>query len=373
MNSFIKLSLVVFAVALVACSAAGDRYESIIRTPSENSIGSTTSENSNSNVSSQTLSASNLLTENKVFRIPSEFSTLQRALDEARKYQPHTFTISVVIETGHQITDGAILNQTDLSFVEIQCEDAIAKISATFPDNKDILFGSGTRMPTLNCLFDMEGRSGSGVRAVVGSQIQIRAGAGVKNAGKWGLLVDHGSSAYAANSIWTGASSGGIFANTSVVSAIDADVSDSDIGVYAGSGASVNFRGGKARNTRIGLSANLSSEIDATYRGTPGTETHRKTDVSNASEYGIFARNLARVVFIYGIASNCNRAILAHNGASVQATSSEFSGNTLYDLAVTGGATIIAHGTNANKLSSSSTAHNALEPNQFTSSGVIFK
>lgn len=372
MNRNTKLMLIIFSFSIGACSSAGDKsstgpgFLSFSGTSTNSTSGNSTSD-SDDNQMIQNLSPSNLLTENKTFRIPSEYLNLQSALDEAQKYHPHTFTINILIEGGHLITDGAILNRTDLSFVEIQCEDAVVKISGAFPENKDILFGTGTRMPTLNCLFDMEGRGGSGIRVVAGSQIQVRENAGVKNAARYGLQVQHGSSVYAVRTVWTGAGLGGIYANASFVSAIEADVSGSSVGVYADSGASVNFRGGMAQNTGIGLSANLSSEIDATYSGgAPDTEAHRPTDVSNASEYGIYARNLARVVFIHGKASNANKGVLSQNGASVQVTSANFSGNTVFDLSVNSGGTIIANGSNAQNL-------NGLTPNIVTAAGVIFK
>lgn len=376
MNKMNKLSIFTLALgslSALACSSANENRTGLLGANSQPSYNGNTN-TTPSTTSNQTAEPSNLLTENKTFRIPSEFQNLQSALNEAQKYHPHTFTINILIESGHRITDGAILNRTDLSFVAIQCEDAVVKISGAFPENKAILFGTGTRMPTLNCLFDMEGRGGSGVRVVAGSQIQIRDSAGVKNAGKYGLQVQHASTAYAVRTIWTGAGEMGVYANASLVSAIEADVSGSVTGVHAESGASVNFRGGIARDTEIGISANLSAEVDATYSGgAPGTDAHQPSDVSNASTYGIFARNLARVVFIHGKVHNSNAGILSHNGATVQATSASFSGNSVYDLAVVGGGTIIANGSDAVNLSSSSGQHTALQPNIFTASGAIFK
>ncbi|MGA0164796.1 MAG: hypothetical protein ACO3LE_11250, partial [Bdellovibrionota bacterium] len=225
MNKMNKLSFFTLAVAslsTLACSPANENRTGLLGTNGRPSINANTN-TTPSTTSNQTASISNLLTENKTFRIPSEFQNLQSALNEAQKYHPHTFTINILIESSHRITDGAILNRTDLSFVEIQCEDAVVKISESFPEKKDILFGTGTRMPTLNCLFDMEGRGGSGVRVVAGSQIQIRDSAGVKNAGKYGLKVQHASTAYAVRTIWTGALIGGILANASVVSAVESD------------------------------------------------------------------------------------------------------------------------------------------------------
>ncbi len=261
------------------------------------------------------------LTVNKTVNVPTDYETLQDALDWASSVvADQRVTLTVNIVSGHALTSGFRVESVDLSFVKITSDDAVVTcasgmnlvsntdLSSDIPRSSLIGFlGVRTRMPAWHILVDM-----AGVSAQTGYQIDYQSdgvvapGKGVLNTawsggiGGTNCRVTSGSRLQAPQSTWTGAKAGNVgvtlnaFANFqtadlsatdneacldvsrgSVVHAKDADLSD---GVYAGlyvRRASASVEGIDLSNCGIGLWG----AIGATVRASNSTFDGCSTDV----------------------------------------------------------------------------------------------
>lgn len=122
--------------------------------------------------------------------IPTDFSTLQDALDILTRRPPLGEVIHLKIESGHEITSGTEVTATDMSHVIITAEDAIVRCDLSGASQAH-LFGAvhGGKHPQINAVFDMQGTGRIGAYARRSGEIYFRAGAGVINAGLWGAYA----------------------------------------------------------------------------------------------------------------------------------------------------------------------------------------
>lgn len=135
-------------------------------------------------------------------RIPSDYPTLQSAIDDihGRIIPAQGVIVDLLIEAGHEITDGIAVVRGDYSYFSVSSTDPVVTISASFPSTHSILFARSAAGPALNCLVDCHGQVvANGVylwknsRASVGPNcgvINVGGGAGGTANGTGALLVE---------------------------------------------------------------------------------------------------------------------------------------------------------------------------------------
>ena len=147
----------------------------------------------------------------QTFQIPTDFATLQAAVDELSTLvvrEGHRIILN--IETGHKITDGILVENGDYGHFRVTSTDATVKLDAAFPSSSSIIRGDNARLPVLACLFDCEDVSiNNGYFVNEGSTGRVEAGAGVKNlveaaSTRSGLRVARSSGCFATSSVFTG-------------------------------------------------------------------------------------------------------------------------------------------------------------------------
>lgn len=187
-------------------------------------------------------------------RVPSDFTTLQSAVDFAGSlFLIGGGAVDVLIESGHEPVSGVDVRGGDYSRITISSEDPVVYLSSSFP-SVSVIYGVSCRMPKLNCLIDAGGRGESGYYAESASIGEVSAGCGVTNAAHHGLYANSGSSVVCGGAIFTNASQespsySGILSWASKVDAFGADVSGSlYYGAQAAASGTIYFRSGIADN-----------------------------------------------------------------------------------------------------------------------------
>lgn len=275
---------------------------------------------------------------NMTIKIPSDFSTLQSAVDSLRgRILPASNKkIILMLEAGYVINSPLVIDGTDCSDFEIQAVDAVVPVSSGF-SNTVIEVNNGGVSPTLNCLIDAANQAaGNGVRLSAG-MIVVKPNKGIINAWGTGLLALDGSrfSAYygdfsgAARNGVTGA---GITSWGSWGSAEYADCTNSGYyGAQAAHGGTLAFRGGDASGAyRHGIRATDAAIVDAEL----AIANNCGNDGSGAN---VRAWEGGYVNFINGIANNnsatisTGAAFLAYGaGSTINASGATSTGNTRY-------------------------------------------
>ncbi len=147
----------------------------------------------------------------QTFQIPTDFATLQAAVDELSTLivrEGHRFILN--IETGHAITDGILVANGDYGHFRVTSTDATVKLAGSFPSSSSIIRGDNARLPVLACLFDCETVSiDQGYLVNEGSVGRVESGAGVKNLveaddTRAGMKVTRASTCFATASVFTG-------------------------------------------------------------------------------------------------------------------------------------------------------------------------
>ncbi|MCT7375728.1 hypothetical protein [Chelativorans salis] len=184
--------------------------------------------------------------------IPTDYPTLQDAID-ALSMRPvkQGATIILMIETGHALTAGVLVENGDFGHFVISAVDATVSLDAAFPA-VDIIKGVNARMPQLNCLIDANGLGTNGYFADQGSIGFVHASCGIYRAAQQACYANAGSTIFADNSLFKEASQAapaysGILAWASRISALGADVSGSlYYGAQAAASGTLHFRNGIA-------------------------------------------------------------------------------------------------------------------------------
>ena len=270
---------------------------------------------------------SGVLIENITVYIPSDYPTLQAAVDDihGRIQVKSNVTITLMIESGHQLTNGLLVTNGDYSAFIISSVDPTVFLSSDFVgigdggylsgidpdgDNSDtksdnLILGFNAVMPRLNTKIDMQNEYGSGYYGVWGCRGFVAPMCGVINAGANGLEFRNGY-CVANRSVWTGATGSGIRA--AYTAHIDAQLSNCD---YCCKGQPINnnmgavdisrtstchFRQGKARysfasGANIRRASTFTAE-QADFRGayTTGVE------IKMASKASLHGANMSDVV-----------------------------------------------------------------------------
>lgn len=230
--------------------------------------------------------------------IPTDTTAMQDAVDFIKIIGEYTLTLN--IESGHQLTSGISVLNGDYSRVEITSDDAEVQLNPAFP-RVDIISGVNSKMPTLGCLIDANGLGDHGYRADECSIGTIRAGCGIRRCYRTACRAYSGSTIYANSAIFTeaaqiGSNESGILVWGARVFAEYADVSGSlYYGAQAAAAGELSFRGGIANNTgRYGVRATNRGSVDA-----------RRVTANNNARYGIYAY-MSSMINAMGAVANGN-------------------------------------------------------------------
>lgn len=222
--------------------------------------------------------------------IPSEFATLQDAIDRLSK-QPVRRGARIIlnIESGHAPASGIQVADGDYGRFWIQSVDAEVSLDASWPNSESFVYGNNARLPVLDCVINAGSKGLVGIWANNASNAYVTSSSGIKN---WGnaasgltnagqaVRVAHGSTAALGGSIFSGAGSHGIRATQGVtVFATTADFSN------AGGHALMLSRG----TIFHGHDMNLSGAGEAAVRAGRSYASVRGSNCQNAGTYGIWA------------------------------------------------------------------------------------
>lgn len=218
-------------------------------------------------------------------RIPTDFPSLQAAIDATAHISPGGRKIVLMIESGHDLTGGVATVNANHGHYWIESEDAVVYLDDAFAGASDVGMSSNSKAnnlflvyngtgPTLNCLIDMGHRGDTGYLGVWSATALIRPGCGVRNAGYNGLEWRAGFvTAYL--SVWDGANQSGIrAAHTGDIAAQSATADDccqavdvagpSTGAVDISRGGRIFFRNGSAQNSgAAGFNARRGSWFNA--------------------------------------------------------------------------------------------------------------
>jgi hypothetical protein len=139
--------------------------------------------------------------------IPSDFATLQEAIDRLSK-QPvrRGARIIVNIATGHALTAGFTVENGDYSHFTITSTDAEVALAAGWTAGAHVAQGINARMPNWGIIVNCGGKDTGSQALKVGtnSSLQILDGKGLKNAGASGLFVNANSCVTGSQAVFTG-------------------------------------------------------------------------------------------------------------------------------------------------------------------------
>lgn len=289
--------------------------------------------------------------------IPSDFPTLQKAIDHLSKRPEGWPTINLHIESGHALTDGVLVTDGDYGYFLITADDPLVTVDSTFPDNSCVVKAERAVAPVLDCLVDMNGRGDSGYVLNDASTGYVAENAGILNSGGngdnaeltgIGLLVVRCSRCISRNSVFRGHLRNLWVSQASQCHADFSDLDDgtSDFGVYIARSSiatlsystirNCNGRGLKVRrslaiamqaeitgNGQGGVSATDNAIVLISQGGPDGGGT-----IANNTGTGIEADN-ARVAAEHSdISGNTGNAVSALNGAVVFVADSDLSSDT---------------------------------------------
>jgi hypothetical protein len=256
-----------------------------------------------------------------------DYPTINAALEYLSKLQPvyasAGITATINLLTGFTMAEQVLVRGLDLGWITITGADAETTITNTaltadfttadygFDSFPAFGVSKGGVLPRIDQLFRFNvanvGGKKPGIMAVgAGSSADVLSGAGVNDAGTYGIYANDGSTINAQAADASSARSYGIYANDgSTINADSADASGAGIyGIYARNGSTINADSADASGAETyGIRAYRGSTInadsaDASSAGTHGIVASRgstinadSADASGAGTYGIYARN----------------------------------------------------------------------------------
>lgn len=205
--------------------------------------------------------------------VPSDYDTVADALHNFRRVLPaHSdSTVTINIESGHEIDTSIRCRQGSWGHVDIIAEDSVVPVASSFPNDEDVIDIRHMAVgPRIRTSIDANGHGNHGMHVAAGSIGHNTSG--VQNAGRNGLHVANTSICYAYTSDWSGAANNGV------------------------------------RSTR-------SSHV--TLGGIEG-EDPIGADVSNAGNFGIYAHRSSTVRATVADAHDCgDTAVYARDGSAI--------------------------------------------------------
>lgn len=289
------------------------------------------------------------------FRIPSDFATLQEALDtNSLSVRKQGVNIELLIESGHKLTKGLKVKNGDYSNFYIKSVDDIVYLSDDFggvgyeptdegfdvvqSENDNLIYGINCAMPVLSCVIDMENKHGTGYYGV-GCTGVITMGCGVINAGRRGCEC-YTSKFVAKKTMWNGSNMEGFrMQHGSIATAMEISADDccksgqGEAAIYISKGCIGNFREGHAlRSGTMGLKVRRSradvERTDFSNAKTVGIKLEGNASVSatgcktnNCGTQGVYA---VQTSFINGVAESKNNGgkdLAVEHGSIITASS----------------------------------------------------
>lgn len=287
------------------------------------------------------------------FRIPTDFTTLQAALDSVLRAENHV-QATLNIESGHQLTKGLEVRNGDFGFFKITSTDATVSLSSGFqgvtitdPEyvvgnvlastNDPLFYGYDCVMPQLFCSIDMNNLYGEGY-LVINSKGFIAENCGVINAGERGLNARN-SQIFANLANFSGANGTGMRCQlASNVTAGGANfnnccktIHQSDGAIYISRGCGVELRGATATNSGgWGLTVRRS------------IVSAREVNVSNAVGRGFSIESCSIVDLIETVADSVTgTGVWVREGSIASLQTAEITNSTSVDVKVDSGAKVV--------------------------------
>ncbi|TDM12651.1 hypothetical protein [Macrococcus bovicus] len=282
-------------------------------------------------------------TSNITFNIPSQYPTLQAAIDDlsTRAFKQGT-TITLMIDAGHIVTTPLRLVNGDYSHFRIASKDAVVFVN--LPSGVNFIFGNNAKMPVLSTVFDMQNTGANGYNIEDSCVAKVDSRCGVINAGVTCLYV-RSSMLRAAYSVWSGGNDRTAWVTRgSIVSIPEANFNDCKGGLYAvyvsrSSNADLSnstidnskatacaLRVLRSRCTFISGSTqnSISDGIVATQASSIGCDN---ANVSGCANNGVSSMSGSSVDFGSGTANNCGgNGIYASGVSSIHADSATATG-----------------------------------------------
>lgn len=284
------------------------------------------------------------------YQIPSDYATLQAAVDALSPLGP-TDRANLNIESGHQPASGISVVNGNYSGFRITSTDAEVTLSGSFGTSGIFIRAINAQAPVLACIVNANSQLGTGYRVENNSTGYIEAGCGIKNVWGSGLLAFKACTVYAEDTIWTGcainnATGSGITAWASVVYAARSDVSDSGYyGAQSAHGGILNFQLGKAdRAFRYGVRA-----TDGAYIAADACEANNCGDATSpqGTGLGIYAFNGSRIAARDAKADGClSHGVLASGTSDIHVRGGSFINCGNYGMQAVNGSSIDAVSTN---------------------------
>ena len=332
-----------------------------------------------------------------------DYPTINAALEYLSKLQPvydsAGITATINLLAGFTMAEQVLVRGLDMGWVSIAGADAETVITHTalttdfttadYGYDSYPAFGvsKGGVHPRIDQLFRFDDANVSrydykhGIMAVgAGSSADVLAGAGVNDAGTYGIYAKSGSTINAEEANATNAGRSGIYADSgSTIDADRANASGSEyFGIYADSGSTINAYSADASGAGdYGIYAKSGSTInayavDASSAGDYGiyakigsTINAEGANASSAGTYGIHAGGGSTINAEGANASSAGAVgIYAENGSTINAEEANASSAGAYGIWLSGGSVINASGT---------TGILSQTANTLTSNGIIFQ
>lgn len=279
--------------------------------------------------------------ENITVNIPSDYATMQSAVNELskRSIKPGV-VITLNIESGHKISERLSMTGGSYSHFRIVSEDEVVELDDSFYDG-DLFIFRNCLAPTLATIFDMggKGRNGYTLRNAKG---KIESGCGVMNAVRDCVLVDNGGSGEMNGMIASGA---GRYNLHCAVSALVA-----------------------ARSSTFADAAEENIYVSHTSAVTADGSV-----ITGAGGFGAICNGASNLDLANATIEDCVLGgIRADNTASIRAINSTISNNVGRDLQVRNGGSISATGCTTTNGSPSIADTNINAFNQVYSEGIIY-
>ena len=276
--------------------------------------------------------------ETVTLNVPSDYDTVQSAVTKASEIHLRRGTnVEINIESGFTVETRTAVEDGNYSFIRLVSEDA--EVPCNFPgtdfDDDVILYGVNCWMPTVDCLFDMQGTGSDGIYLNEFSRIYVNQDAGVKNAGRFGINARQASSARVRGGVFTGAAEAGIHArHSSYVVGQNTDCSGSETGAFARWNGFIDLYGADLSECEIGIDiehggmvaahgdatiSNCSTGVRADHGGSVDA---RSADISGCSNHSVRAINGAEISVEGANMDNSTDAVRADDGGKVTAANS---------------------------------------------------
>jgi hypothetical protein len=228
--------------------------------------------------------------------IPSDFATLQEAIDRLSK-QPVRQGARIIlnIESGHALTAGFSVSDGDYSKFTITSDDAEVTLDAGWTSGEAVAEGEYCRMPNWGILVNCAGVTvNSAIRVTNNSSLHILDGGnGARNASGTGLFVYRNSQVTGSGAVFTGCTGSNVWVTHVSFGHLEngnfSGSAHSDGNVFVSRGSTLYAAGGDfSDSATIGLLVRRSLVV--------AIPTSRDTKFDNNGTAAIFAANGATII-----------------------------------------------------------------------------